>query len=113
MNMVHSRKVKDVKSTYKENIISVITPYQLVGEIQQIEKTLWERKKKRKKYSPDGTCDRMCLSMTKLGIICGKSLFWCELSDFWGFMKTYEDTHPLHCVVMKILQGKMNHNRTL
>ena len=46
--------------------------------------------------------------MNKFIILCGGSLFWCELSDFWGFTKTDEDPHPLHCVVMTIFQGKMN-----
>ena len=36
MKMVHPRKVKDTKSTYKENITSTITPYQLIGDIQGI-----------------------------------------------------------------------------
>ena len=41
MNMFQSRKVKDAKSAYKENIITAITPYQLVGEIQMIKQALW------------------------------------------------------------------------
>ena len=40
-NMVQSREVKYSKSTYKENITSGITPYQLAGEIQRIEEALW------------------------------------------------------------------------
>ena len=40
MKMFQSSKVKDVKSTYKENITSAITHYQLVGYIQQIEEAL-------------------------------------------------------------------------
>ena len=59
MNMVQSRKVKYSKSTYKENITSAITPYHLVGDIQWIEESLWERKNTCKKYSLDGICDRM------------------------------------------------------
>ena len=55
----------------------------------------------------------MCLLMTKCGLICGKSLFWCELSVFWDLMKTDEEPHPLHCVVMTIFQGEMNPNRAL
>ena len=49
----------------------------------------------------------MRLLMTKCGILRGESFLWCELSDFWGFMKTDEDPHPLHCVVMTIFQGKL------
>ena len=55
----------------------------------------------------------MYLLMTKCGIHCGESLFWCELSDFWVFLKTDEEPHPLNFVVMTIFQGKMNPNRTL
>ena len=51
--------------------------------------------------------------MTKCGILCHKSLSCFELSYFWGFMKTDEDPYPLYCVVMTILQGKINPNRTL
>ena len=51
--------------------------------------------------------------MTKCGILCGKSLLLCELSDSLDFMKTDEDPHPLHFLVMKILQGGVNPNRTL
>ena len=40
MEMVHSRKVKYAKLTYKKNITSAIIPYQLVGEIQRIKKSL-------------------------------------------------------------------------
>ena len=43
--------------------------------------------------------------MNKCVILCGQSLFWCELSEFWNFMKTDEETNPLHCVVMTIFQG--------
>ena len=45
MKMVQSRKVKYTKSTYKENITSVITHHQLIGEIQVTEEDLWERNK--------------------------------------------------------------------
>ena len=51
--------------------------------------------------------------MTKCGIIRGESLFWCELTDFWGYMKSNEEPHPLHCVFMTIFQGEMDPNRTL
>ena len=37
MKMVQSRKVKDPKSTYKEDTNSAITTYQLVRDIQRIE----------------------------------------------------------------------------
>ena len=59
-----------------------------------------------KKYSLAGLLDRICFVMTKCGIICGKYVFCCELSDFCDFMKTDEEPHPLHFVGMKILQGK-------
>ena len=58
------------------------------------------------KYSLAGLRDRMCFLMTKCGIPRGESLFWCELSDFWDFMRTGEDLHSLYCVVMTISQGK-------
>ena len=57
--------------------------------------------------------DRMGFLMTKCGILHGRSFFRCELSDFWDFMKTDEEPHPLHCVVMTIFQGGVNPNRTL
>ena len=110
---VKSSKVKYAKSTYKEKTTSAITPYHLVGQIQRIKEALWEHNKRCKNYSLDGLRDRMCFLMTKYGILCGKSFFRCELSDFWVFMKTYEDPHSLHCVVMTIFQGKINSNRTL
>ena len=44
-------------------------------------------------------CESVIL-MTKCGILRGESLFRCELSDFWDFMRTDEEPHPLHCVVM-------------
>ena len=59
-----------------------------------------------KKYSLDSIHDMMCFLMTKRGILCGKLLFRCELSHFWDFIKTDEDPHHPHCVVMKIFQGK-------
>ena len=68
--IVHSRKVKDAKSAYKENITSDITPYQLVGGIQRIKEALWERNNKCKKYSLDGLGNRMCFLMNKRGILC-------------------------------------------
>ena len=55
----------------------------------------------------------MLLLMAKCVIFYGKSLFWCKLSDFWDFMKTDADPHPLHCVVMTIHQGGINPNITL
>ena len=113
MKIFQSGKVKKSKSTYKEKITSAIAPYQLVGEIQGIKEALWEWNNKFKNYSLAGLCDRMSFLMTRYGILHGKSLFWCELSDFWNFMKKYEEHHPLHCVVMKIFQGGVNPNRTL
>ena len=60
MKIVQSRKVKDAKSIYKENITSTITPYQLVGDIQGIKEALWDHNKTRKNYSMAGICDRIC-----------------------------------------------------
>ena len=82
MKMVQSRRVKYDKSTYKENITSDITPYQLVGDIQGIEEALWYLNNKCKKYYLARLRDMMCFLMTKCGILCSKSLFWRELSDF-------------------------------
>ena len=75
MRMVQSRKAKYAKSTYKENITSAITPYQLVGHIQLIEEDLWESNKKCKEYSLAGLRDIVCFLITKCGILCGKSIF--------------------------------------
>ena len=58
-------KLQDDKSTYKENINSTITLYQLVGEIHRIEEGLWELNKKCENYFMVGLCDRMCFLMTK------------------------------------------------
>ena len=69
MKMIQSRKVKYAKSTNKENTTSAITPYPLVREIQRIEEDLWECNKKFKTYSLAGLRDRMCLLMTKCGIL--------------------------------------------
>ena len=113
MKMVQSRKVKDIKLTHKKNITSAINPYQLVGEIQRIKQYLWEQNKRCKKYSLSGICDMICFLTNKCGILRGESLFWCELLDFWDFMKTDEEPDPLHCVVMTILRGEMNPTRTL
>ena len=54
-----------------------------------------------------------CFLIKKYVIIFGRSLFWCELSDFWDFTRTDEEPHPLHCVVMTIFQGKRNPYMTL
>ena len=105
IKMVQSSKVKDDKSTYKENITSAITSNQLIGDIQGIEETLLDRNNTCKTFSLDGLHNRMCFLMTKFRILRGKSLFWCELSDFWVFKKTYVDPHALHCVVMTIFRG--------
>ena len=77
MNMVQSRKVKYAKSTYKENINSIITTCQLVGENQRIEEALWDRNKKFKNYSMDVLCYRLCFLINKCVILRGESLFWC------------------------------------
>ena len=113
MKMVQSIKVKCANSTYKENITSVITPSLLVGEIQRIKKALWESNNKFKNYLLAGIHYRMCFLMDKYGILCGKSLFRCELSYFWYFVKIDEEPYPLYCVVMAIFQGGMNPNRAL
>ena len=60
-----------------------------------------------------GFYDMMCFLMNKEGIFCGESFFRCGLSEFWDFMKTDENYHPLHCVVMTIFQGGMNPNRNI
>ena len=71
--------------SFDENITSAITPYQLVGDIQGIKEALWYLNNKCKKYSLARLRDRMCFLMTKCGILCGESFFWCELSDFGSF----------------------------
>ena len=69
MKMVQSRRVKYANSTYKENITSAITPYQLVGDIQGIKEALWYLNNKCKKYSLARLRDRMCFLITKCGIL--------------------------------------------
>ena len=98
-------KVKRCQVNIQKKITSVITPYQLVGEIQRIEEALWEHNKKSKNCLLAGLHDRMCFLMAKYGILRGKSLFSCELSYYWYFMKTDEEPHPLHYVAMEIFQG--------
>ena len=82
INMFQSRKVKYARSIYKENITSDINPYELVGEIQRIEEALWGCNNKCKNYSLSGLSDRMFFLITKCGILCGESLFWCALLFF-------------------------------
>ena len=94
MKMIQSVMVKYSKSIYKEKITSSITPYWLVWEVQWIKEALWERKNKFKEFALSGIHDSMCFLMTECRIICGKLLFWCELSEFWGFMIT--DESPIH-----------------
>ena len=113
VKMVHSRKVKYANSAYKEKITSSINPYRFIREINRIEEALWYHNKTCKKFAMACLCNSMCFLMTKYVILCSKSLIWCELSDFWGFMKTYEKIHPLHFVVIKIFQEKINPNMTL
>ena len=75
-------KVKRCQVNIQKKITSVITPYQLVGEIQRIEEALWERNKNCKNYSLAGLRNRVYFLMTKCGILSGESLFRCELSNF-------------------------------
>ena len=106
MKMIQSGRVKCAKSTYKEYITSTITPYHLIGKTQRIKEYFCYRNKTCKIFTLDGLRDRIFFLMNKFRILSGKSYFWYELSDFWDFMKTDEEPHPLHCVVIKILQGK-------
>ena len=105
INMVQSKKTKDDKLTFKENITSTITPYHLIGKTQRIKEYFCYRNKTCKIFTLDGLRDRIFFLMNKFRILSGKSYFWYELSDFWDFMKTDEELHPLHCVVMTIFQG--------
>ena len=97
MNMVQSRKVKYAKSTYKEKIISAITPYWFIGYIQRIKEAWWERNKKFKNYSLDGLFDRMYFLMTKCGILRGKSLVG-ENYQVLGILLKYTKI-PIHYIV--------------
>ena len=101
MNMVQLSNWKYVNSTYKEKIISSITPYQLIRYIDGIKEALLEHNNTLLKFSLAGLCGRMFFLIIKCIILRGKSLFRCELSYFWGFMKLNEELHTLHCVFSK------------
>ena len=113
MKMIQSGRVKCAKSTYNEYITSTITPYHLIGKTQRIKEYFCYCNKTCKIFTLDGLRDRIFFLMNKFRILSGKSYFWYELSDFWDFMKTDEETHPLHSMVMTIFQGEINPNRTL
>ena len=97
MNMVQSRKVKYAKSTYKERIVSIITSYPLVGEIQGIEEALWDRNKTCEKFSLAGLRDRMCLLMTRCRIICCESFFVVNYQILGVLGKQMKS--PIHYIV--------------
>ena len=101
MNMVQLSNWKYVNSTYKEKIISSITPYQLIRYIDGIKEALLEHNNALSKFSLAGLCGRMFFLIIKCRILRGKSLFQCGLSYFWGFMKLNEELHTLHCVFSK------------
>jgi hypothetical protein len=51
--------------------------------------------------------------MSNRGILCGESLFNCELSVLCDLVKTDEGPHACHILVMRIAIGKTNGLKTL
>jgi Centromere DNA-binding protein complex CBF3 subunit, domain 2 len=111
VKMVKSRGRRVDRKNFKEKMDHETTHYSAVGQVESIEKSLFEEglsADMRKTFS--SLRNRCIFLMTTHGILRGESVFKSELSDFFGVSVQKEDVDvdPLYIVVCQIATGKTN-----
>ena len=84
-----------------------------VKSIKQIEAFLFSKHCFKHNYHIAALRDRFCFLMTHCGVLRGKSLFKCELSDLCSIVKSDKGFHSCLIFMMQILTGKANGQKTL
>ncbi|KAI8832850.1 hypothetical protein BJ741DRAFT_613929 [Chytriomyces cf. hyalinus JEL632] len=113
LGSVQKRKKWEAMAKFEEKLDAEFTPYLLVNEIPRIEEELFRRNSESDKRCLGALRDRFCFLMSNGGILQGKSLFKCELSDLCDLVKKDEGVHDCHILVMRIAIGKTNGLKTL
>ena len=81
LKTVKMRKTQIAKSNFDEKLTSEFTPYTAAQDIPRLEDFFFQKNSLSSIYSVASLRDRYCLLMTTNGILRGKSLFKCKLSD--------------------------------
>ena len=114
LKTVKMRKTQIAKSNFDEKLTSEFTPYTAAQDIPRLEDFFFKKNLLSSIYSVASLHDQYCLLMTTNGILRGKSLFKCELSDICSLL--HKDKNSLEDIlinVMRIATGKTNGLKTL
>ena len=114
LKTVKMRKTQIAKSNFDEKLTSEFTPYTAAQDIPRLEDFFFQKNLLSSIYSVASLHDQYCLLMTTNGILRGKSLFKCELSDICSLL--HKDKNSLEDIlihVMRIATGKTNGLKTL
>lgn len=113
-HMVANRKADVRKANYEEKISHEVSPFLMIEKLDDLEDTLFNKNKNTKVNGVAGLRNRFAYLSTLQSVLRGESIFKCELSDLCDF--TYEarrEPHPYHILVMQIMTGKTNRDKTL
>jgi len=114
MKMVQTRKAAVKKANYEEKISAELSPYLMLDHLGELERHLFDKNSHSKVNGMAGLRNRFTLLSTFQGIIRGESIFKCELSDLCDFKyHARQEPHPYHVLVMQIMTGKTNKDKTL
>ncbi|KAI8834181.1 hypothetical protein BJ741DRAFT_565676, partial [Chytriomyces cf. hyalinus JEL632] len=113
LGSVQKRKKREAAANFEEKLDAEFVPYLLVNKIPRIEEELFRRSFHSSKRCLGALRDRFCFLMSNRGILRGKSLFKCELSDLCDLVKEDKGVHDCHILVMRIAVGKTNGLKTL
>eukprot|EP00536_Pseudo-nitzschia_multiseries_P001748 jgi/Psemu1/3973/gm1.3973_g len=104
----------DTKRIKNEKIDLVLLPYMNVQNIERIKQFFFSQNAdKSRTYYVAALRDRLCFLMTHGGVLCGESVFKCELLDLCNLIKYDKVAHACQIFIMQILTGKTNGTKTL
>jgi hypothetical protein len=111
---VKVRKTSIAKENFEERLTGEFSPYTSVSEIPRLERGLFERNKTSSLRSLSSLRDRYALLQTISGILRGESMIKADLSDLCDLVHNHSSqSYPIHILVMRIAQGKVNANKIL
>jgi len=112
---VKVRKTTIARENFEERLTGEFSPYTSVNEIPRLEQGLFDRSKNSLLRSLPSLRDRYALLQTISGILRGESMIKADLSDLCDLMHNHSSrtAYPIHIVVMRIAQGKVNANKVL
>ncbi len=111
---VKVQKTTIAKENFEERLTGEFSPYTRVNEIPRLEQGLFEKNKNSSLCSLSTLRDQYALLQAISGILRGQSMIKADLPDLCDLMHQHSSqTYPIHILVMRIAQGKVNANKIL